>query len=278
MAYATQLTLTNKFNPGNIPHNHFIIYSNPSPVTPTMPDNRDAIYTTNRTRIADFSFDAKVASVFPDMINRSVPGYASIVSSIGLLASEKAQANSLCYDLGCSLGAVALAMRQNIRHPDCRIVAVDNARAMVEGCRKNIDADASQLEVEVRCADVVETEIENASIVALNFTLQFIEPGLRASLIERIFTGLRPGGILVLSEKLEFDDPRIRQLHIDMHHSFKRANGYSDLEISQKRNALEKVLIPETLETHKLRLRKAGFSSVELWFQCFNFASLVAIK
>ena len=243
-----------------------------------MPDNRDAIYATDHTRIADFSFDAKVASVFPDMITRSVPGYASIVSSIGLLAHEKAQANSNCYDLGCSLGAVTLAMRKSIQHPDCRIIAVDNARAMLDGCQKNIDADPSHIEVEVNCADLTETAIENASIVVLNFTLQFIQLRLRAALIERIYAGLRPAGILVLSEKLAFDDPRIQQLQIDMHHSFKRANGYSELEISQKRNALEKVLIPETLAVHKQRLRKAGFSSVEQWFQCFNFASLVAIK
>lgn len=243
-----------------------------------MPDNRDAIYAADQTRIADFAFDANVARVFPDMIARSVPGYASIVSSIGLLAHEKAQATSNCYDLGCSLGAVTLAMRKNIQHPDCRIIAVDNSPAMLEGCRKNIDADSSRIEVEVNCADITETAIENASIVVLNFTLQFIQPGLRAPLIERIYTGLRPAGILVLSEKLAFDNPQIQQLQIDMHHSFKRANGYSELEISQKRNALEKVLIPETLAAHKRRLRKAGFSSVEPWFQCFNFTSLVAIK
>ena len=149
---------------------------------------------------------------------------------------------------------------------------------MLDVCRKNIDADPSHIEVEVNCADLTETAIENASIVVLNFTLQFIQLRLRAALIERIYAGLRPAGILVLSEKLAFDDPRIQQLQIDMHHSFKRANGYSELEISQKRNALEKVLIPETLAVHKQRLHKAGFSSVEQWFQCFNFASLVAIK
>lgn len=243
-----------------------------------MPSNRDKIYATDHSRIADFSFDAQVASVFPDMISRSVPGYASIVASIGLLAHEKAQANSNCYDLGCSLGAVTLAMRQNIQHPDCRIIAVDNAQAMVDGCRKNVDADTSPIAVEVVCADLLQSTIENASIVVLNFTLQFVEPVFRAALIERIYAGLRPAGILVLSEKLAFDDPQIEQLHTDMHHSFKRANGYSELEISQKRNALEKVLIPESLAKHKQRLRKAGFSSTELWFQCFNFASLVAIK
>ena len=240
-----------------------------------MPDNRDAIYATDHTRIADFSFDAKVASVFPDMITRSVPGYASIVSSIGLLAHEKAQANSNCYDLGCSLGAVTLAMRKSIQHPDCRIIAVDNARAMLDGCRKNIDADPSHIEVEVNCADLTETAIENASIVVLNFTLQFIQLRLRAALIERIYAGLRPAGILVLSEKLAFDDPRIQQLQIDMHHSFKRANGYSDLEISQKRTALENVMIIDSEEQHRERFAEAGFHRTRKWFQCLNWVSFL---
>lgn len=241
-------------------------------------NQEDTLYASKLASIADFAFDANVAHVFPDMISRSVPGYASIITSIGLLARKHVQAYSHCYDLGCSLGAATLAMRQNIQQRGCRIIAIDNAPAMVNGCRNNINTDTSPTPVDIHCADIDDTPIENASMVVLNFTLQFIDPTLRAALIERIYAGLRPTGILVLSEKLAFDDPRIQQLQIDMHHSFKRANGYSELEVSQKRNALENVLIPETLNTHKGRLYKAGFTHCELWFQCFNFASLVAIK
>jgi cbb3-type cytochrome oxidase maturation protein len=112
----------------------------------------------------------------------------------------------------------------------------------------------------------------------LDFTLQFIPPEQRLELIQRIHAGLRPDGILILSEKIAFSEPWRQHFHEELHHDFKRANGYSDLEISQKRSALEKVLIPETLACHQERLRAAGFSSSELWFQCFNFVSLVAIK
>ena len=243
-----------------------------------MPTQRDDLFKTRLSSIADFAFDAKVADVFPDMISRSVPGYASIISSIGLLAGERVQPGTRCYDLGCSLGAATLAMQQNIQHPDCRIIAVDNAPAMIEGCKKNVGAGAGGTPVSILCEDVLQTDIKNASMVVMNFTLQFIDRAKRKDLIEKIYTGLCPGGILLLSEKLAFEDERIQQLQIDMHHRFKRANGYSDLEISQKRNALENVLIPETLEAHKQRLFNAGFSAAELWFQCFNFASLVAIK
>ena len=243
-----------------------------------MSDNRDTLYASKLTHLADFAFDAKVAAVFPDMIARSVPGYSSIVSSIGLLAREHVRAGSTCYDLGCSLGDATLVMRRNIRHGNCRIVAVDKAPAMIEGCQNNIDADDSGIAVDVRCEDIEDTDIANASLVVLNFTLQFIRLAARPMLIQRIYRGLLPGGILLLSEKLAFEDTRIQQLQTSMHHSFKRANGYSALEISQKRNALENVLTPETLAAHKQRLSAAGFTSSALWFQCFNFASLVAIK
>ena len=118
----------------------------------------------------------------------------------------------------------------------------------------------------------------NASVVVLNFTLQFIPVGERLALIERIYAGLKPGGILILSEKIAFAEPERQHFHVELHHDFKRANGYSDLEISQKRTALEKVLIPETLACHQQRLRAAGFHFVDLWFQCLNFVSMVAIK
>jgi tRNA (cmo5U34)-methyltransferase len=112
--------------------------------------------------------------------------------------------------------------------------------------------------------------------VVLNFTLQFLPPGDRLPLLARIRDGLRAGGILILSEKIAGRDAAADGLLTEMHHAFKRANGYSELEISRKRSALEKVLVPETLDTHRQRLAAAGFARADLWFQCFNFVSLVA--
>jgi tRNA (cmo5U34)-methyltransferase len=120
--------------------------------------------------------------------------------------------------------------------------------------------------------------IKDASVVVLNFTLQFVPLALRDEVIQHIYNGLRPGGVMILSEKLTFEDPHLDDLNIDLHHEFKRANGYSELEIAQKRAAIENVLLPETLATHKQRIAGAGFSSCDVWFQCFNFASLVALK
>lgn len=236
---------------------------------------QDRLYAEPNPEIADFAFDDRVAAVFPDMIRRSVPGYAAIVSMIGLLAEEHAQPHSRLYDLGCSLGAATAAMRGRVHAQGCELVAVDNAPAMIERAREIFDSEPG-MPVELQCADIRDVTIENASVVILNFTLQFLPTEERLPLLKRIRQGMRPGGVLVLSEKVAGADAAQDALLTDMHHAFKRANGYSDLEISQKRIALEKVLVPETVAVHQQRLADAGFDRSDLWFQCFNFVSLVA--
>jgi tRNA (cmo5U34)-methyltransferase len=243
-----------------------------------MVGDKDTIYSAPLEQLIDFRFDERVVSVFPDMIQRSVPGYATMINNIGVLAARYAMPDTRCYDLGCSLGAVSLSLRQSLKGRECNIIAVDNSAAMVEKAKEVIANDKGDVPVELICADINDIEIRQASVVVMNFTLQFIAPELRQALIQRIYDGLIPGGILVLSEKLAFDDERTNQFHIDSHHDFKRANGYSDMEISQKRSALEKVLIPETLAAHQSRLSQAGFSFIEKWYQCFNFVSMVAVK
>jgi tRNA (cmo5U34)-methyltransferase len=249
-----------------------------------VPESRDTLYASRDpltdpvTGAALFRFDESVAQVFPDMIRRSVPGYATIVAMTGLLAGRYASAGSTLYDLGCSLGASSLAMRQNIQHPDCRIIAVDNSAAMLDRCRSIIDTDTHHTPVELVHANLQEVTVESASVVVLNFTLQFSPREQRDAVLARIYRGLLPGGIMVLSEKVTFEDPHLDELNIDLHHQFKRANGYSDMEIARKRNAIENVLLPETLARHRERIAAAGFSSCDVWFQCFNFASLIALK
>lgn len=239
---------------------------------------KDDIYQQPQTQVVDFSFDESVVQVFPDMISRSVPGYATIINMIGRLAERYIKAGSVAYDLGCSLGAATLSMLKGVAVEDFEVVAVDNSAAMIDQLRPVLKQEAGGPNVRLYCEDLQTISIGNASMVVLNFTLQFIDLKEREKIISTIYRGMNPGGVLVLSEKLAFPDPHLHELFIDMHHSFKRANGYSELEIAQKRTALENVLIPETLETHKTRLTSAGFASVDVWFQCFNFASLIAIK
>jgi len=239
---------------------------------------KDDIFARPLGDVAGFTFDQSVVEVFPDMIQRSVPGYSTIVAMIGTLAERFAQAGSRCYDLGCSLGAATLAMRHRIPAADCEIIAVDNSQAMIDRARTVIAADSGQLPVQLVCDNLQNVDIKDASVVVLNFTLQFIPTAERRDILQKIYAGLRPGGVLILSEKVAFSDSDHQELMIDLHHAFKAANGYSALEIAQKRSALENVLIPETLFDHRERLKSVGFSSVDVWFQCFNFASMIAIK
>jgi len=241
-------------------------------------DQQDTIYAQANPELGEFIFDQKVVDVFPDMIKRSVPGYSTIIHMVGQLAERYAQSSSRCYDLGCSLGASSLAMRHRVTAANVSIVAVDNSEDMIERCRQVFAADSGEVDVELHCQDLEQTQIEQASVVVLNFTLQFIAPSERSALIRKIYQGMLPGGVLVLSEKLQFDDDHHNQLMTELHHYFKKTNGYSDLEIAQKRSALENVLIPESVNTHKQRLADAGFVGTEVWFQCFNFASLLAFK
>ncbi len=238
---------------------------------------KDAIYSQPQ-QVESFRFDQNVAEVFPDMIQRSVPGYNTIVDTIGQLCARYAQAQSHIYDLGCSLGAVSLAASKYVTAEKCQIIGVDNSDAMVERCQRHVQAFKSATPIQVVCDDLQNIDITNASCVVMNFTLQFIPPDQRKDIISKIYQGLNPGGILVLSEKLKHPSSQGNELLIDLHHEFKRRNGYSELEISQKRTALEDVMLTDTFEQHQSRLTQAGFSNIVQWFTCFNFSSFVAIK
>lgn len=240
----------------------------------------DKLFASPLPKVADFVFDQAVAKVFPDMIKRSVPGYPTIVESIGLIAGHYAQPDTLVYDLGCSLGAATQSIRRHVRASGCRVLAVDSAGAMVERCREYLQAQDAMFQeltpAEVCQADITQMPLAPCSVVVLNFTLQFIAPPERLRLLQGIRQALVPGGVLILSEKLKFSDSATQQSLESLHYAFKRSNGYSDLEIAQKRAAIENVMLPDTLETHIERLQDAGFSHAHTWFQCLNFCSMIA--
>lgn len=241
---------------------------------------KDTLYALDSASSGPFEFTEEVARVFPDMLKRSIPGYAASIQGIGTLAASLVQADSRCYDLGCSLGAATRAMRRNITVEGCRIVAVDNAPAMVSRCREMLAADskAGPAEVSVVQADLQDVEITRASMVVMNYTLQFLPLEQRPAMIHKIAKGMIPGGIFVLSEKVVDEDASVEETLVNLHHEFKRRNAYSDLEISRKRKALENVLVPETIGEHEQRLYDAGFSHVGIWLRYFNFISMLAIR
>ena len=229
-----------------------------------------------------FQFNDEVARVFPDMLRRSIPGYAATIEAIGSLAARYVRAGSNCYDLGCSLGAASIAMQQGIGVPDCRVYAVDTSSAMLKRCNEILATERQRspgaTPIELIEADIRDIAIDNASMVVLNYTLQFLAMDDRDALLGGIRRGMNDGGLLVLSEKVVDENPTMEHLLVDLHHEHKRRNDYSALEISRKRAALENVLIPETVSAHRARLAAAGFRHTAVWLRYFNFVSIMAIR
>jgi tRNA (cmo5U34)-methyltransferase len=197
----------------------------------------------------------------------------------GVLSEQYAQPGTCIYDIGCSLGeSIRSAERALADNADanktCRLIGIDSSSAMITRAREQSLQGSA---IEWIQSDALLTQFETTSVVILNFTLQFIPIDERLRLLKAIRRAMAPGGLLILSEKLTMADPAMDALMIDLHHDFKRSQGYSDLEIAQKRDAIDNVLIPETAQIHTARLADAGFSRSSIWFQCLNFASFIAI-
>jgi len=236
---------------------------------------RDEIYK-NKVDISKFTFDQKVVDVFDDMVLRSVPGYKQMIELIGLAGRTYPVINSNVYDLGCSTGAVTMSIVSNLKSESVKIFSIDISHEMLEQCSKNLSG--TKADIEYICNDINNIKFENASLIVLNLTLQFVNLENRSKLIKRIYEGLLPGGALIISEKIIHSNEEINKSLIRLHESFKRENGYSETEIAQKRGALEEVLIPESIEQHLKRLNEAGFKKPLVQMQCLNFASILARK
>lgn len=239
---------------------------------------QDQIYSRPLTQVGQFEFDDSVADVFPDMIARSVPGYGSMLAMVEQITKTHAVPGSSLYDLGCSLGASTERMRRHAP-ASCRLHAIDSSAAMIVRLKRLLqESTEPACETMVEEADIRDITVADASVVVLNLTLQFLPPEERTPLLTEVAAGMRPDGVLLLSEKVCFDDPEEQRLMTELHLDFKRAHGYSELEIAQKRTALEETLVPESQATHLRRLKDSGFRQATVWFQCFNFASFIAIR
>ena len=227
---------------------------------------------------SSFSFNQKVAEVFPDMLERSIPGYRTTINSIRFLASKYSKKGTNCYDLGCSLGASSIALGEGAAHNDCRIMAVDKSSSMTKKFSEIIKQEKLDLNIQILNEDILDTKITNASIVIMNFTLQFIRKKDRQLVLDKIYNGLNDGGLLILSEKITQGDKKINNLLIDLHENFKLENLYTREEIENKKESIKNVLVEDDIETHQSRLSKSGFTKFGIWLQHFNFASFVAIK
>lgn len=226
----------------------------------------------------DFQFNQRVAEVFDDMLTRSVPNYAQVIDMTAQLLGNFLKEGDHVYDLGCSTGNTLINLARKLKIKSLKFVGIDNSPAMVAKATLKAEMYSKQDQVQFLEQDINDLQIEDGGAIILNYTMQFIRPMLREDFLKKIYTFLRPGGVLILSEKVISHDPALNRNFIDFYLDFKRAQGYSEIEISKKREALENVLIPFSIEENRQLLEQAGFKSIESFFQWFNFISFVAIK
>ncbi len=237
---------------------------------------QDNIFRKGNSSGLPFSFNKEVAEVFEDMIDRSVPGYKTSLSLISHHAQRYYQKDTNCYDLGCSLGASSLSIVSNVK--DVRVIAIDNSEAMINECMRRFQESPKYQNVQFLQEDIMESTIENASFIVVNYLVQFLDLTQRDMLFEKMYRALLPGGVLLVSEKVHYENKYQTNRIFRTHHKFKAANGYSDLEISGKRDSLEGVLLTEYEEDHLLRASKAGFKKTEKVLSNLNFRTFVFLK
>lgn len=238
---------------------------------------RDTLFNI-KTVAEDFTFNERVVEVFDDMLDRSIPFYRQVIDGQAQLLDDLLEPGDTVYDLGSSTGTTLLELARLLASKRLQFVGIDNSSPMLDKARLKAELYRKQQSLSFWLEDITEFNQTNAGCIILNYTLQFIRPLQRESFLQRLFRTLRPGGIILLSEKVINHDRRLNRAFIDIYHQFKKTRGYSELEIARKREALENVLIPFSIEENKTMLRKCGFVSVETYFQWFNFTAFVAIK
>jgi tRNA (cmo5U34)-methyltransferase len=239
---------------------------------------KDQVFRTEIEKASDFKFGANVAKVFDDMVSRSVPFYGEIQRMVAELAADHTQPGTDVYDLGCSTGTTLIGMNTLV-DPNIRFIGIDDSQEMLDKCKSKLMEIGFSRNYDLRCADLGRgVEVSNASVVVLCLTLQFVRPIYREKLLRDIYQGLVPGGALILVEKILAEDSRYNRDFIEYYFDYKRRNDYSEMEISQKREALENVLVPYKLSENIALLRDHGFAHCEVFFKWYNFAGLIAVK
>lgn len=241
-------------------------------------EQKDNVFSEEIKKPSDFKFGAQVATVFDDMVSRSIPYYGEIQRMIAELAADYAQDGTVVYDLGCSTGTTMIGM--NSLMPDSiKFIGLDDSEEMLKKCDSKLQEAGFTRPYDLQVTDLREgVEISNASVVVLCLTLQFIRPLYREKILKSIFDGLAPGGVLILCEKILAEDSQFNRDFIKYYYEYKRRNSYTDMEISQKREALENILVPYKLSENISLLREAGFTHVETFFKWYNFTGFIAIK
>jgi tRNA (cmo5U34)-methyltransferase len=244
---------------------------------PVPTHHRDTLFQTESVP-EDFVFSERVVEVFDDMLDRSIPFYREVIRSTARLLQVSLGPQEPVVDLGCATGTTLLELARMLPDKELRFIGVDNSQAMLDKARLKSELFSKQDIITFIEEDITRLHHPETGAFLLNYTLQFIRPLLRQDFLTQLHADLRPGGLLILCEKTISPDRRLNREFIEIYHQFKRERGYSELEIAKKREALENVLIPFSIDENKALLKNAGFAVVETFFQWFNFAAFVAVK
>ena len=239
---------------------------------------KDSLFDKQSGRPEDFQFSPEVAEVFDDMLGRSVPFYQETIAMAARLLENFLSPRDLIYDLGCSTGATMIELARNLEELDLKFIGVDNSRAMIEKATLKAELYCKKDRLRFIKADILECELDSPRAIIMNYTLQFIRPMMRQEFIQKLYSSLKPGGLLIISEKTLCHNSLFNRAFIQFYLDFKRQHGYSEIEIAKKREALENILVPFSIEENMKLLQQAGFKNCEQFFQWFNFSSFIAIK
>jgi tRNA (cmo5U34)-methyltransferase len=230
--------------------------------------DKDQVFKEQISKVTDFKFGTSVAYVFDDMVNRSVPFYGEIQRMMAEQAADYAKTGTDIYDLGCATGTTLIGMNTTVAE-NIRFIGIDDSPQMLDKCRSKLNEAGFSRPFELRVADLnSHVAINNASVVLLCLTLQFVRPIYREKLLKSIYNGLVSGGVLILVEKTLTENSAFNRDFIKYYYNYKRRNNYSDIEITQKREALENIAL----------LRDTGFAHCEVFFKWYNFSGLIAYK
>lgn len=238
----------------------------------------DNIFMTKLDKSTDFTFDEKVTKVFDNMVVRSVPFYLEVQRMIAELAKDYAKPNTNIYDLGCSTGTTFMSLDKVLDKSIC-FIGIDNSDEMLNQCRRNLELASINRNLELIASNLNGgIKIDNASVVILSLTLQFIRPSKRTMLLKKVYDQLNKGGCIILFEKVLGENSLFNREFIKYYYDYKRRNNYNEMEIAQKREALENILIPYKLSENTEILEEVGFQCIETFFKWYNFSGIVALK
>jgi len=229
----------------------------------------------NKPIAKQFEFDAEIAAVFDDMLQRSVPFYAEAMKLTQRFAKHYIREGAYVYDLGCSTASTLLDIERNLE-VEAKLIGLDNAPSMLEQAQKKLTAFNSNIVVEE--ADILTYDYKSCDVMISNYTLQFIRPLVREELIQKIANAMNDGGAFIFSEKVVSSNTKLNKELIDCYYEYKQEQGYTQYEIAQKREALENVLIPYTEAENIEMAMRSGFSHCECIFRWANFATFIAVK